>query len=157
MMAANARRVESPVSSEVGAVRSMGEPWETPAHHQELTVSHFLLSVHTPADAAPDEMSPEQMKAGYERIEQLESEMRAAGALVFSGRLHDASEARVVNAAPDRVVTTDGPYAEAKEAIGGFYIVEADGLDSALEWAAKTSTCISMPIEVRPFFGSAAG
>lgn len=120
-------------------------------------MSHFLLSVHTPADATPEEMSPEQMRAGYERVEQLESEMRAAGALVFSGRLHDPSQARVVNAAQDRVVTTDGPFAEAKEAIGGFYIVEADDLDSALEWAAKTSACISMPIEVRPFFGAAPG
>ena len=49
------------------------------------------------------------------------------------------------------MLTTDGPFAEAKEHLGGFYIVEAEDLDGALAWGAKTSECIMRPIEVRPF------
>ena len=49
-------------------------------------------------------------------------------------------------------MVTDGPFAEAKEHLGGFYIITAADLDEALEWAAKTSTCIGRPIEVRPFY-----
>ncbi|MFN2418189.1 MAG: YciI family protein [Candidatus Limnocylindria bacterium] len=49
---------------------------------------------------------------------------------------------------------TDGPLVEAKESIGGFYIVQAEDLDAALRWAAKTSAAIKMPIEVRPFLAT---
>ena len=48
-------------------------------------------------------------------------------------------------------MTTDGPYAETKEQLGGFYILEAADLDAAMDWAAKTSAVTRMPIEVRPF------
>ena len=47
---------------------------------------------------------------------------------------------------------TDGPFVESKEHLAGFYIIEADDLDAALGWAARTSTIIGMPIEVRPFW-----
>jgi hypothetical protein len=46
---------------------------------------------------------------------------------------------------------TDGPFIEAKEQIGGFYIIEAADLDAALEWASKTSDAVGKPIEVRRF------
>ncbi|CAN5685406.1 hypothetical protein BH20ACT23_BH20ACT23_12750 [soil metagenome] len=49
-------------------------------------------------------------------------------------------------------MTIDGPFAEAKEHLGGFYIVNAGDIDEALSWAQKTSACVGMPIEVRPFF-----
>ena len=48
-------------------------------------------------------------------------------------------------------VTTDGPFAESKEHLGGFYIIEADDLDAALAWAAQVTGAIKVPIEVRPF------
>lgn len=63
--------------------------------------------------------------------------MNAAGALLFSGRLTEPSKARVVRMARDRVVTTDGPYLETKEILGGFYIIDAEDLDAALSWASK--------------------
>ena len=50
---------------------------------------------------------------------------------------------------------TDGPFAETKEQIGGFYIIKAGNNDEALSWAQKTSACIGMPIEVRPFLNMA--
>jgi hypothetical protein len=51
------------------------------------------------------------------------------------------------------VLTTDGPFAEGKEHIGGFMIIKADDLDAALEWARKATRAITLPIEVRPFQG----
>lgn len=48
-------------------------------------------------------------------------------------------------------VTTDGPFTEAKEQIGGFYVINADSLDDVLEWAGKVVEATNHPIEVRPF------
>jgi hypothetical protein len=77
--------------------------------------------------------------------------MEAAGALVYSGRLEDAGTARVVRVEEGEALTTDGPFAEAKEHLGGFYIVNAADADEALSWGSKTAACIGRPIEVRPF------
>ena len=77
--------------------------------------------------------------------------MRAVNALVFSGRLGEPSEARVVRPSNGRVRAIDGPYAETKEQLGGFYIIEAGDLDAAIEWASKVTLAIGTPIEVRPF------
>jgi hypothetical protein len=117
-------------------------------------MTKYLLSVHTGADDSPASMTEEPAREGYARINSLEQDMEAAGALVFSGRLDAPDSARVVQAGNGKVTTTDGPYLEAKEAIGGFYIVEAPSLDDAMAWASKTSAAIGMPIEVRPFFDS---
>jgi hypothetical protein len=117
-------------------------------------MTQYLLSVHTANDAPDPAMSEEDARRGFEVVAALEAEMTAADALVFSGRLTESSSATVVDASNGKVFTTDGPYIEAKEAIGGFYIVEAEDLDTALRWAAKTSAAIKMPIEVRPFFAS---
>lgn len=73
---------------------------------------------------------------------------------MFSGRLADPDTARVVRSNGRGILTTDGPFIEAKEAIGGFYILEADDGDAALDWGSKTSATIGMPIEVRPFLDS---
>lgn len=115
-------------------------------------MTQYLLAVHT-ADGGPREpMTDEEMRNGFEQVGALEQEMKSAGALVFSGRLTDPGLATVVRSKGGKVLTTDGPYAEAKEAIGGFYVVEAETHDAALRWASKTSAAIGMPIEVRPFW-----
>ncbi|MGH3993144.1 MAG: YciI family protein, partial [Pseudonocardiaceae bacterium] len=59
--------------------------------------------------------------------------------------------ATVVRASGGEVLTTDGPFAESKDHLGGFYIVEAADLDVAIGWAAKVTAAIKVPIEVRPF------
>jgi hypothetical protein len=97
-------------------------------------------------------MSDEDMHHGYERVAALEAEMRAAGALVYSGRLEEPGQARVVRPSKPHVRTTDGPYAETKEHLGGFYIIDAADPDRALEWASKVTLAIDTPIELRPFF-----
>ena len=66
-------------------------------------------------------------------------------------RLHEPDTATVVRVSNGEVLTTDGPFAEAREHLGGFYVINADDLDAALTWASKVTRCIGVPIEVRPF------
>ena len=82
----------------------------------------------------------------------LQAEMKSAGAWVFGGRLTEPETATVVRMSGGEVLTTDGPFVESKEHLGGFYIVEADDLDAALAWATQTTAIIGAPIEVRPFW-----
>jgi hypothetical protein len=110
----------------------------------------YLLSVHG-SGPAPERMTDEELRRGFEQVGALEAEMKAANALVFSGRLSDPNHARVVRPSRAKVRMTDGPYAETKEQLGGFYILEAPDLDAALEWASKVTLAINTPIEVRPF------
>jgi hypothetical protein len=79
--------------------------------------------------------------------------LKAAGAWVFSDHLHDPSTATVVRVEDGEVLTTDGPYVEGKEHLGGLCIVEAPDLDAALEWGRKAARATTLPIEVRPFQG----
>jgi hypothetical protein len=102
-------------------------------------------------------MTEEQMRKAWEPIQALEAEMKSAGAWVFSARLHDPGSATVVRVSGDDVVTTDGPFVEAKEHLAGFYIIEAADLDEALGWATKVTKLISSPIEVWPFADTAGG
>ena len=111
----------------------------------------YLLSTYSVAGATREPMTDEQMQQAWEPIKALEAEMKSAGAWVFSARLHDPDTATVVRMSDGEVLTTDGPFAEAKEHLGGFYIIEADDLDAALAWASKTSAAVAKPIEVRPF------
>lgn len=120
-------------------------------------MARYLLSVHVGADDRPDTMTEDDERRGYARVAQLESEMRAAGALVLSVRLDGPKNAVVVRSTAEETVTTDGPYVESKELIGGFYMVEAPDRDGAVEWAARTSAAIGMPIEVRALWDFAAG
>jgi hypothetical protein len=135
-------------------VRGDHERRELTRPPEESTMSRYLLSVHMAAGQVREPMSEEDMRRGFERIEGLEREMRAANALLFSGRLSEPSEARVVRPSNGRVRAIDGPYAETKEQLGGFYIIEAGDLSAAIEWASKVTVAIGAPIEVRPFVDS---
>ena len=73
------------------------------------------------------------------------------GAWVFAGGLHPANTATVVRVSNGDVLTTDGPFAEAKEQLGGFWVIEAADLDAALAWAAEATVACQAPVEVRPF------
>lgn len=115
-------------------------------------MTRYLLSVHSVEGQARPAMSDEEMQRFYERIGALESEMKAAGAWVFGGRLHTPDTATVVRVNGGTVLTTDGPFVESKEHLGGFYIIEAEDLDAALAWGSKVTECIDAPIEVRPFW-----
>ncbi len=112
-------------------------------------MTQYLLSVYMTGDEA--EMSEDEMQAVYRQVDEFNAEVQAAGAWVFAGGLHPATSATVVNAKDGDVITTDGPFAETKEQLGGFWIIEAADLDAALAWAAKGSAACMGAVEVRPF------
>jgi hypothetical protein len=126
-----------------------------PAHVEEATVTQYLLSVHTVDGEVGDPMTHEEMQQSWKQIQVLEEELKSTGAWVFSGRLHDPHTATVVRMSAGDVLTTDGPFAESKEHLGGFYIIEAPDLDAALAWASKVTDATRKPIEVRPFWSEA--
>ncbi len=112
-------------------------------------MTQYLLSVYMTGDEA--EMSEDEMQAVYRQVDEFNAEVQAAGAWVFAGGLHPATSATVVNAKDGDVITTDGPFAETKEQLGGFWVIEAADLDAALAWAAKGSAACMGAVEVRPF------
>jgi hypothetical protein len=118
-------------------------------------MGQYLLSVHTVEGEVSDQMTHEEMQQSWKQIQVLEEELKSTGAWVFSGRLHDPDTATVVRMSAREVLTTDGPFAESKEHLGGFYIIEAPDLDAALHWAAKVTDATRKPIEVRPFWSEA--
>jgi len=115
-------------------------------------MSQYLLSVHSVDGVAREPMTDDEMTSMMQAVGDLEDELKSSGAFLFGGRLHDADISTVVRVNDGEVITTDGPFAESKEHIGGFYIIEASDLDAALAWATKVSDTIKAPIEVRPFF-----
>ena len=110
----------------------------------------YMLSVHTAPSEPSEAMTAEEQQAGYARIAGIEADMEAADAFVFSARLSEPSAAKVVRRGPGRPKHTDGPFAETKEQLGGFYLIEADTLDEALEIAARVPGAKYGAIEVRP-------
>ena len=117
-------------------------------------MTHYLLSVHSVEGEVRQPMTDEEMAQSHQQLGVLEQEMKSAGAWVFSGRLHEPDTATtVVRLSGGEVVTTDGPFVESKERLGGFYIIEAEDLDAALTWASRVTEAIKVPIEVRPFAG----
>jgi hypothetical protein len=112
-------------------------------------MKQYLLTVYQPDGNPPP---PEVLKKVMQDVHAVRREMEGAGLWVFSGGLHPPSTATVVRAKDAEILTTDGPYAEGKEHVGGFTIMKAPDLDSALEWARKFAKAIApLPIEVRPF------
>jgi hypothetical protein len=119
-------------------------------------MTKYLLSVHSVEGEVADPMTEEEMQQSWKQIQALNEELRSAGAWVFSGRLTEPDTATVVRMSGGEVLTTDGPFAEAKEHLGGFYIIEAEDLDAALAWASKATAAVGKPIEVRPLVASEA-
>jgi hypothetical protein len=119
-------------------------------------MAQYLLSVHSVEGEVGAPMTDEEMQQSWKQIQVLNEELKSAGAWVFGGALHDSDTATVVRISDGEVLTTDGPFAESKEHLGGFYIIEAEDLDAALAWASKTAAVVMKPIEVRPFRQSEA-
>ena len=114
----------------------------------------YMLSVHTSTDEPQESMTEEQQRHGYARIAGLEADMEADDAFVLSARLSKPADAKVVRRGPGRPKWTDGPFAETKEHLGGFYLIEASDMEAAVDWASRVSEAIGEPIEVRLLAGS---
>ncbi|KAA2247295.1 hypothetical protein F0L68_40300 [Solihabitans fulvus] len=107
----------------------------------------YLLSIYQPDGTAP----PEILEPIMRDLVALDRDLRAAGAWVFSGGLHSPSTATVIRARDGDVLITDGPFAEGKEHLGGFTIIQAPDLDAALDWGRRLAAASTLPVEVRPF------
>jgi hypothetical protein len=111
-------------------------------------MTQYLLSIMQPDGPVPP---PQALGRVMEEVGLAMKELKESGAWVFNGGLHPASTATVVRFQQGDFLTTDGPYAEAKEHVGGFVILKAADLDGALAWARRFAKAIGLPIEVRPF------
>lgn len=108
----------------------------------------YLLSIYQPTGGAPP---PDVLADVMRQLAAVNDDLQAAGAWVFTGGLHDPSTATVVRSRAGETLLTDGPFAEAKEHIGGIYVIRATDLDAALAWAHRIAAATTLPIEVRPF------
>ncbi len=118
---------------------------------QENEMPEYMLSVHHTADEATP--SPEEMERMFADVGAFNERVREAGAWVFAGGLMPRETATTVDNTGDGPVLTDGPFAETKEWLGGFWIIEAADLDAALRWAEEGSRACAGKVEVRPFQG----
>ena len=110
-------------------------------------MTQYLLSVwHGPITEAPD-----NVEEIFAAVDKFNAEVMESGAWVFGGGLEMPDTATVVDATKGDVTTTDGPFSESKEQIGGFWIVELPDLDAALALAEKASAACRNAVEVRPF------
>src|SRR4051812_42534369 len=112
-------------------------------------MSQYMLSVHMVS--GEPEPSPDEMQQSFKDVDKLNAEMQAKGAWVFAGGLHAADTATVVKQQDGDIITTDGPFAESKEQLGGFWVLECADLDEALGWAKRATVACRGPVEVRPF------
>ena len=108
----------------------------------------YLVAIHHP-DGYDGSLEDEAM---HRDIDALNEEMEAAGVRIFAGGLSAASSAKSLRTKPNgEVLTTDGPYLETKEHVGGFWLLEAADMDDALAWGRKATVACRAPVEVRAF------
>jgi len=112
----------------------------------------YLISVWHDDTYEIDFSTPDAQRLGAQ-VGAFNDELQEAGAWVFAAGLYPASSATVVRSSEGEVSMTDGPYAETKEQMGGFWIVEASDLDAALGWAGRAAAACEGPVEVRPAQG----
>ncbi len=117
-------------------------------------MQQYLLSMYQPAGDPPP---PEVLGPIMEKVAAWNADLIAAGAWVFTGRLHPPDTATVVRDRQGEMIVTDGPFIEGKEYLGGFVVITAPDLDAALEWARKFSAATTLPVEVRPVLGGTGG
>ena len=111
-------------------------------------MKQYLLAVQFD-ESKPE--TPEETRAQMARTGKVTDEMKAAGSWVFVGGLRPSHATTVVRPGNGTTTMTDGPFAETKEQLGGFWVIQVDDLDQALAWAEKCALACGSPIEVRPF------
>jgi hypothetical protein len=113
-------------------------------------MKRYVLNIVQPDEEPPP---PEVLDPIMRELDAWNAEAKAAGAWVFDAALFPPSSSTVVRAKDGDVLTTDGPFAEGKEYVGGFTIIQAEDLDGALDWANKLARILEpLSIEVRPAY-----
>ena len=112
-------------------------------------MTQYLLAVHH--DGTGPDISPEELQQSLADMGVFDTKLKDSGAFVFRGRLLGVESATVVRQSGSDYPVTDGPYAAAKEYLGGFWIISAADPDTALEWARQATAACRLAIEIRPF------
>jgi hypothetical protein len=111
----------------------------------------YLLSIYAD-ESGWGRMTPEQQQQGYAAYMAYAQALTAAGALKGSNRLQPVSTATTVRIIDGKTQVLDGPYADTKEQLGGFFLIDVPDLDAALSWAARCPGASHGVIEVRPIW-----
>ncbi|HEX3829840.1 MAG TPA: YciI family protein [Sporichthyaceae bacterium] len=112
-------------------------------------MTQYLMSVwHEWAGQMP---AGAEMEEIFADVSKFNEELQAGGQWVFAGGLHPPTTATVVRSVDGKITTTDGPFVETKEMLGGFWVINAPDLDAALALAARATVACRLPVEVRPF------
>jgi hypothetical protein len=112
-------------------------------------MAQYLLTVVEPTGGP--EPDPSALDVIMKEVGAVDQAMRDAGVWVFAGGLYPPPSATVLRPTGSDVLMTDGPFAEGKEHVGGFSIIDVDDLDAALDWGRQLARATTLPIEVRPF------
>jgi hypothetical protein len=122
-----------------------------PGHKCKETTMKYMLLIHTPEAAfkTASKADIEQVLAAYGAYTEA---MKKAGVIVGADRLHPTTSATTVRVANGKTTVLDGPYAETKQQVGGYYIVDVPDLDAALSWAARCPGASQGAVEVRPIW-----
>jgi hypothetical protein len=113
-------------------------------------MTQYMISV-IHAGEGPELPEGADIQEVYGKVDAFNKEIQDSGSWVFGGGLEAPSSATVVDATGADVLVTDGPYAETKEQLGGFWVVEAPDLDAALDISKRASAACMGAVEVRPF------
>lgn len=111
----------------------------------------YLLLIHDDEQAWND-LSPEAIGAVMEKWGAFHAEIEAAGVVQSANRLKPSGTATLWRHEGGRTRVTDGPYLEAKEQCGGYYLIDVEDLDAALAWAQKVPMAVDGAIEIRPIW-----
>jgi hypothetical protein len=114
-------------------------------------MTQYMLSVMAIEGEEDYPTDPAELQKVYDDVDVFNQKVRDAGAWVFGGGLTPRDSATCVDNSQGQNIVTDGPFAESKEYLGGFWIIEAPDLDAALRWAAEGSQACAGKVEVRPF------
>jgi hypothetical protein len=109
----------------------------------------YLLSVWHDEDYEPDFSTPDAQR----QVGAFNDQLQSSGAWIFAGGLQLVSSAMVVRSTGGKVSMTDGPYAETKEQMGGFWVIQAPDMDAALELGGRAAAACERAVEVRPLQG----
>jgi hypothetical protein len=114
-------------------------------------VKYLILIYHNPASQKVWEgLSDAQRAEGFGAYAALVEDLSASGEMVVSEALADPSQAKRIAVHEGRTITSDGPFAEAKEHLAGFFLVDCDSIDRAAEHAARIPEATLGLVEVRP-------
>jgi len=110
-------------------------------------MAQYILLIYAPTEGGP---SPEELEAEMPRWFSYTQELQDAGVMRAGEALHGADAATTVRVRDGKRLTSDGPFAETKEVLGGYYVIDVPDLDAALAWAEKIPSVGYGSVEVRP-------